>query len=54
MVTETPARRGRELTLAAASRCWLEQADQAGAGELDCSVVVASILAVVPDPGDAH
>jgi 3-hydroxyisobutyrate dehydrogenase-like beta-hydroxyacid dehydrogenase len=51
LVTETPARRGRELTLAAASRRWLEQADQAGAGDLDYSAVVATILAVAPDPG---
>jgi 3-hydroxyisobutyrate dehydrogenase-like beta-hydroxyacid dehydrogenase len=53
LITETPARRGRELTLAAASRRWLEQADQAGAGDLDYSAVVATILAVVPDPGGA-
>jgi 3-hydroxyisobutyrate dehydrogenase-like beta-hydroxyacid dehydrogenase len=50
LVTETPIRTGQDLVLAAASRNWLEQADQAGAGDLDFSAVVATILAAASSP----
>jgi 3-hydroxyisobutyrate dehydrogenase-like beta-hydroxyacid dehydrogenase len=48
LVTETAAGPGRDLPLAAAARDWLEQADRAGAGDLDFSAVVATILAAAP------
>jgi 3-hydroxyisobutyrate dehydrogenase-like beta-hydroxyacid dehydrogenase len=54
LVTRSPARPGRELRLAAASRRWLEQAEQAGAADLDYSAVVATILGADPDPGNGH
>jgi 3-hydroxyisobutyrate dehydrogenase-like beta-hydroxyacid dehydrogenase len=44
LVTETASRAGRELKLARAARAWLEKAGQAGAGDLDFSAVVATIL----------
>lgn len=50
LVTETPALSGRDLPVAAASRSWFEQADQAGAGDLDFSAVIATILAAAASP----
>jgi 3-hydroxyisobutyrate dehydrogenase-like beta-hydroxyacid dehydrogenase len=44
LVTETADRAGRQLPLAAASRDWLERAVQAGAGDLDFSAVIATII----------
>lgn len=44
LVTEAAARTGRELPVASAARRWLEQAVEAGAGDLDYSVVVATIV----------
>jgi 3-hydroxyisobutyrate dehydrogenase-like beta-hydroxyacid dehydrogenase len=48
LVTETPVQPGQELTVAAAARGWLERAAEAGAGDLDFSAVVATILAHRP------
>ena len=48
LVTETAVETGRDLPLAVASRNWLEQADRAGAGDLDFSAVVATILLAPP------
>jgi 3-hydroxyisobutyrate dehydrogenase-like beta-hydroxyacid dehydrogenase len=44
LVTEAAARIGRELPVASAARHWLEQAIEAGAGDLDYSAVVATIV----------
>jgi 3-hydroxyisobutyrate dehydrogenase-like beta-hydroxyacid dehydrogenase len=54
LVTESPAPRGRELRVAAASRSWLEQAAWAGAGNLDYSAVVETVLGTESAPGDTH
>jgi 3-hydroxyisobutyrate dehydrogenase len=54
LVTESPAHPGRELKLAEASRSWLEQAAWAGAGDLDYSAVVATILGSQSSPGIAR
>jgi 3-hydroxyisobutyrate dehydrogenase-like beta-hydroxyacid dehydrogenase len=54
LVTETAAEPGRDLALAAASRKWLEQADRAGAGDLDFSAVVATILAATSGPSSTN
>jgi 3-hydroxyisobutyrate dehydrogenase-like beta-hydroxyacid dehydrogenase len=53
LVTENPTRPGQDLRLAAAARSWLEQAAHAGAGDLDFSAVVATILAAGSDPDAA-
>jgi 3-hydroxyisobutyrate dehydrogenase-like beta-hydroxyacid dehydrogenase len=45
LATQSQARPGQELPVAAASRGWLEQAAQSGAGDLDYSAVIATILA---------
>ena len=49
------ARPGQDLAVAAAARDWLERAAAAGAGDLDFSAVVATIVAVSGDtaPGPA-
>jgi len=52
LVTESPTQRGRELRLAEASRSWLSQAAWAGAGNLDYSAVVATILGADTTPSD--
>jgi 3-hydroxyisobutyrate dehydrogenase-like beta-hydroxyacid dehydrogenase len=44
LVTDAAAQGGRELKVAAASRAWFEEALDAGAGDLDYSAVVATIL----------
>lgn len=44
LVTEAAARTGRELPVASAARRWLEQAVEAGSGDLDYSAVVATIV----------
>jgi 3-hydroxyisobutyrate dehydrogenase-like beta-hydroxyacid dehydrogenase len=44
LVTEAAIGAGRDLKLANASRAWLDEAAQAGAGDLDFSAVVATIL----------
>jgi 3-hydroxyisobutyrate dehydrogenase len=44
LVTEAANGAGRDLKLANASRAWLEEAAKAGAGDLDVSAVVATIL----------
>ena len=44
LVTEAAIGAGRDLKLAAASRAWLDEAAEAGAGDLDFSAVVATIL----------
>jgi len=44
LVTDAAAEAGRELKLAPASLAWLEEAKQAGAGDLDFSAVVATIV----------
>jgi 3-hydroxyisobutyrate dehydrogenase-like beta-hydroxyacid dehydrogenase len=44
LVTDAAAQRGRELKVAAASRAWFQEAFDAGAGDLDYSAVVATIL----------
>jgi 3-hydroxyisobutyrate dehydrogenase-like beta-hydroxyacid dehydrogenase len=54
LVTQSPAQPHRELRLAAASRSWLEQAERAGADDLDYSAVVATILGADPGPSDTH
>jgi 3-hydroxyisobutyrate dehydrogenase-like beta-hydroxyacid dehydrogenase len=43
LVDELAHRTGRRLAVASASRDWLEQAAQAGAGDLDYSAVLATI-----------
>jgi len=45
LVTETADRAGLDLKLAPAAEAWLERAAQDGAGDLDYSAVVATILA---------
>jgi len=50
LVTETADRTGRDLKLAPAAQAWLEQAARDGAGDLDYSAVVATILAAMPSP----
>ena len=50
LVTETCTRTGLNLELAAAARDWLEQADRAGAGDLDFSAVVETALAAASGP----
>jgi 3-hydroxyisobutyrate dehydrogenase-like beta-hydroxyacid dehydrogenase len=52
LVTESYARHGQDLRLAAASRSWLEEAAEAGADDLDYSAVVATILGAEPGPGN--
>lgn len=54
LITDAPARPGHELRLAAASRSWLEQADRAGAGHLDLSAVVETILGTDWGPDTSH
>jgi 3-hydroxyisobutyrate dehydrogenase-like beta-hydroxyacid dehydrogenase len=44
LVTEAAAQRGRDLKVASAAQAWFEQAFDAGAGDLDYSGVVATIL----------
>jgi 3-hydroxyisobutyrate dehydrogenase-like beta-hydroxyacid dehydrogenase len=44
LVTEAASGTGRDLKLAEASRAWLDEAAEAGAGDLDFSAVVATIL----------
>jgi 3-hydroxyisobutyrate dehydrogenase-like beta-hydroxyacid dehydrogenase len=44
LVTEAAIAAGRDLKLAEASRAWLDEAAEAGAGDLDFSAVVATIL----------
>ena len=44
LVTEAAAKTGRELPVASAARRWLEQAVEAGSGDLDYSAVVATIV----------
>ena len=44
LVTEAASGTGRDLKLAEASRAWLDEAAAAGAGDLDFSAVVATIL----------
>jgi 3-hydroxyisobutyrate dehydrogenase-like beta-hydroxyacid dehydrogenase len=44
LVTEAAIGAGRDLKLANASRAWLEEAAEGGAGDLDFSSVVATIL----------
>jgi 3-hydroxyisobutyrate dehydrogenase-like beta-hydroxyacid dehydrogenase len=50
LATEATDRSGTKLKLAAAARDWLEQAAADGAGDLDFSAVVPTILAAVPGP----
>jgi 3-hydroxyisobutyrate dehydrogenase-like beta-hydroxyacid dehydrogenase len=50
LVTDAAARIGRELPVASAARGWLEQALEAGAGDLDYSAVVATIVGEQIDP----
>lgn len=45
LVTEAAAGAGRDLRVVEASRAWLQEAVDAGAGDLDYSAVVATILA---------
>jgi 3-hydroxyisobutyrate dehydrogenase-like beta-hydroxyacid dehydrogenase len=49
-VTEAAIGAGRDLKLASASRAWLDEAAAAGAGDLDFSAVVATILGHRPRP----
>jgi 3-hydroxyisobutyrate dehydrogenase-like beta-hydroxyacid dehydrogenase len=44
LVTEAASGAGRDLKVADASRAWLDEAAEAGAGDLDFSAVVATIL----------
>src|SRR5438552_18997370 len=44
LVTEAAIGVGRDLKLGAASRPWLDEAAEAGAGDLDFSAVVATTL----------
>jgi 3-hydroxyisobutyrate dehydrogenase-like beta-hydroxyacid dehydrogenase len=44
LVTDAADARGRDLRLAQATRAWLEEATEAGAGDLDYSAVVATIV----------
>jgi 3-hydroxyisobutyrate dehydrogenase-like beta-hydroxyacid dehydrogenase len=44
LVTEAAIGAGRELKLADASQAWLDEAAEAGAGDLDFSAVVATII----------
>jgi 3-hydroxyisobutyrate dehydrogenase-like beta-hydroxyacid dehydrogenase len=50
LVTDAAERVGRELPVASAARYWLEQAIEAGAGDLDYSAVVATIVGEEIDP----
>lgn len=45
LITEIADRAGRHLTVAAATRDWLERAAQTGAGDLDYSAVIPTITA---------
>jgi 3-hydroxyisobutyrate dehydrogenase-like beta-hydroxyacid dehydrogenase len=54
LVTETATPPGQDLKLAAASRGWLERAAQAGAGDLDYSAVVATILDPTSSPSGTN
>lgn len=47
-VTDAAARAERDLRVASGAREWFEMAAGAGAGELDCSAVVATIVAQGP------
>jgi hypothetical protein len=53
-VYRDPTRRGQDLKLVAASRGWLERAVQAGAGDLDYSAVVATILDATSSPSGTN
>ena len=44
LVTEAAVAAGRDLKVADASRAWLDEAAEGGAGDLDVSAVVATIL----------
>jgi 3-hydroxyisobutyrate dehydrogenase-like beta-hydroxyacid dehydrogenase len=44
LVTETADRAGRRLEVASAARVWLERAASAGAGDLDFSAVIETIV----------
>jgi 3-hydroxyisobutyrate dehydrogenase-like beta-hydroxyacid dehydrogenase len=44
LVTDAADRAGRDLKLARAARAWLSEADRAGAGDLDYSAVVETII----------
>ena len=48
LVGEFADRAGRPLEVASATRDWLERASQAGAGDLDYSAVITTILAADP------
>jgi 3-hydroxyisobutyrate dehydrogenase-like beta-hydroxyacid dehydrogenase len=50
LVTDAAARVGRELPVANAASGWLEQAIEAGAGDLDYSAVVATIVGEEIEP----
>jgi len=50
LVADAAASTGRDLPVAAAARTWLERALAAGAGELDYSAVVATIVGEEPHP----
>jgi 3-hydroxyisobutyrate dehydrogenase-like beta-hydroxyacid dehydrogenase len=50
LVTDAAARIGRALPVASAARYWLEQAIEAGAGDLDYSAVVGTIVGDKIDP----
>jgi 3-hydroxyisobutyrate dehydrogenase-like beta-hydroxyacid dehydrogenase len=50
LVADAAATTGRELPVASAARRWFEQAIEAGAGDLDYSVVVATIVGEEIDP----
>ena len=50
LVADAAASTGRDLLVAAAARTWLERALAAGAGELDYSAVVATIVGEEPHP----
>ena len=56
LATEAADRPGKELRLAAAARYWLEQAAADGAGDLDFSAVVPTILGTArgPDGTNTH
>jgi 3-hydroxyisobutyrate dehydrogenase-like beta-hydroxyacid dehydrogenase len=57
LATQAPAGSGPDLRVAAAARSWLEQAAESGAGDLDFSAVVETILTAVPtlsDPNGRH
>jgi 3-hydroxyisobutyrate dehydrogenase-like beta-hydroxyacid dehydrogenase len=54
LVAESAAGSGPDLSLAAASQSWLEQAARDGAADLDFSAVVATILSADPGRGDTR